>query len=136
MKTLKFTTSKGDFALMDGKEQIDQTLKALLDEYTPIAKVSEMTEAQFGKVVDSIKKGDILTCFKDYNKGYYSNSLFTAKQSFESLVNSLGWYLWRNPVQESIASLSENEQAHRQLDADWQQAESNTFYSPILLKKI
>lgn len=131
MKTLKFTTSKGDFALMDGTEQIDQTLKPLLDEYTPVAKVSEMSEEQFVEVVDSTETHPK---YWNYNLSYFRE--FHAKESFESLVRSLGWYLWRNPVQESIASLSENEQAHRQLDADWQEAESKTFYSPVLLKKI
>lgn len=131
MKTLKFTTSKGDFALMDGKDQIDQTLKALLEEYTPVAKVSEMKEEQFAEVVDSTETHPK---YWNYNLNYFRE--FHAKESFESLVRSLGWYLLRNPVQESIATLPSMEQAYRQLDDDWQEAESKTLYSPILLKKI
>lgn len=132
MKTLKFTTSHGDFALMDGAEQIDLTLKAFLDEYTPVSKVSEMTEEQFKQITEYA--GSPWYGHKDFTNPH--NWFPTAKESFESLVTSLGWYLWRNPVQESIASLSENEQAYRHLDTDWKEAESKTLFKPILLKKI
>ena len=137
MKTLKFTTSKGDFALMDGAEQIDQTLKALLEEYTPVAKVSDMSEEEFVEVVN-IDDDYGITMFQNYattSMAYFDEQI-NAEQSFTSLIRSLGWYLWENPVQHSIASLSDQEQAYRQLDTDWQEAESKTLYNPILLKKI
>lgn len=135
MKTLKFNTSKGDFALMDGTEQIDQTLRALLEEYTPVAKVSEMSEEQFGEVVDSrIKGGGLLSChrekcFKDYMNGGYPRGV-TAFYSLKTLVKSLGWYLWDNP-HGSPSTCSEAGDYSL-----WSKAESKTLYSPILLKKI
>ncbi|GEM_PF-2063335 len=143
MKKIKFKTSKGEFVLMDGAEQIDQTLRALLDEYSPVSKVSEMTEEQFAEVVEShdwhFNDGSTSYMFRDYRvKSEFDepSRLPFASKSFASLVCALGWYFWENPVQHSIASLSDQEQAYRQLDADWQEAESKTFYSPILLKKI
>jgi len=125
MKTLKFNTSHGDFALMDGKEQIDQTLKALLDEYTPVAKVSDMSEEQFAEVVDKLEWSDGYFMYYRYDKSLHSFSeTWTAKESFESLVKSLGWYLFENTNDKQCGTI------------EWQEAESKTFFSPILLKKI
>lgn len=137
MKELKFSTSKGEFLLLDGKDTITERLTELLKEYEHYAVVKEMTEEQFAEVVEHYNFGtkenpDI--GFRNYTSTAFN--IDTGSQSFSSIVRSKGWYLWENPVQVSIASLSEKEQAYRQLDTDWWGAESKTLYSPILLKKI
>lgn len=130
MKTLKFNTSKGDFALMDGAEQIDQTLKALLEEYTTVAKVSEMSEEKFAEVVNKYK----LCGFENYDKEGYLY-LISAKDSFMSLLKSLGVFIYNNPIENIIY----NEDEIGEFDYNFHlrtEAESKTFYNPILLKKI
>ncbi len=144
MKKLKFKTSKGEFVLMDGAEQIDQTLRALLDEYSPVSKVSEMTEEQLAEVVDSrIKGGGLVSCprekcFKDYMNGGYPRRV-TALYSLKTLVKSLGWNLLENPEgnkPHSICNCSTCVDEWYYYNKKWQEAESKTLYSPILLKKI
>lgn len=141
MKELKFKTSKGDFALMDGTEQIDQTLKALLEEYTPVAKVSEMTEEKFTEVVDSDEISDVehhayREIYIDYTDD--EQAFDTARDSFQSLIHSLGWHLWENPKGKQHPDWREyaSTKQYQQHSMDWIQAESITLYNPILLKKI
>lgn len=135
MKELKFITPKGDFLLLDGKETITERLAELLKEYDHYAVVKEMTEEQFCEVLDSSIHTSLFAHYvKDVPVNIYCYK--SGMESLSSLVRSLGWYLWENPVQVSIASMPATEQAYRQLDADWQEAESKTLYSPILLKKI
>lgn len=130
MKKLEFATSKGEFIL---EEASDKNLGGVL--------VKHMTEEQFAEVVDSTVKGVILTCFKDYTKGYYSNSVFTAKESFQSLIKSLGWNLFENPYQTAWDELciwghggfAKDGKSEFQL---YTEAESKTLYNPIILKKI
>lgn len=144
MKILKFNTSHGAFALMDGKEQIDQTLKALLDEYTPVSKVSEMTEEQFGEVVNSDDDYGV-TMFQNYattSMAYFDEQI-NAQQSFSYLIHSLGWYLWENTVEiphnlgllDTYPTGSLLTDKNLEVALKWQEAESKTLYSPILLKK-
>lgn len=137
MKILKFTTSKGGFALIDGKEQIDQTLKALLDEYTPVAKVSEMSEDQFGEVVESsIHTGLFAHYVKEIPVNTYCYK--SCLESFESLVRSLGWYLWHNPCQhpDNIEIQPASLGWYYEKERKYNESESKTLYNPILLKKI
>ncbi len=130
MKKLEFKTSKGEFII---EEASDKNLGRVLVKY--------MTEEQFSEVVDSELDSHLKPNYKDYlhdyNSGFEDEYIYcTAKQSFESLIKSLGWNLFENPVQVSISTLTDIEQAYRQLDADWQEAESKTFYNPIISKKV
>lgn len=139
MKELKFKTSKGDFALMDGTEQIDQTLKALLEEYTPVAKVSEMTEEKFTEVVDKLEWSDGYFMYYRYDKSIHDFAeTWLARDSFLSLIHSLGWHLWENPKGKQHPDWREyaSTKQYQQHSMDWIQAESTTLYNPILLKKI
>ena len=141
MKELKFTTSKGEFLLLDGKDTITERLTELLKEYDHYAVVKEMTEEQFAEVVDKLEWSDGYFMYYRYDKSVHSFSeTWTAKQSFESLVKSLGWYLWENPLQSSPAtddiSFYESVEDMELCKSKWLEAESKTLYSPILLKKI
>lgn len=133
MKELKFKTSKGNFILVEDEPKLTKFIPWDLCELVGIVK--DMSEEDFEEIVDSPSNNHLECTYKDYQQNS-ETVYFFAKESFESLVKSLGWYLWENPVQHSIASLSDQEQAYRQLDADWQEAESKTLYSPILLKKV
>lgn len=145
MKELQFSTSKGEFLLLDGKDTITERLTELLKEYEHYAVVKEMTEEQFAEVVDKLEWSDGYFMYYRYDKSVHDFAkTWTAKDSFLSLVLSLGWYLWENPVETPhnlglidtypTGSLLTD----KNLDAalNWQEAESKTLYSPILLKKI
>ena len=158
MKVLDFKTIKGEFILLDLPKfnknvtdayvtHIDYNLNNVTiqdidtGEYVfgaefafpveIICSVKHMTEEQFAEVVDSTVKGGILACFKDYTKGYYSNSIFTAKESFESLIKSLGWYLFENTVAVPMHKSNNINEMSKYIEA-----ESKTLYNPVLLKKV
>ena len=143
MKKLEFKTSKGEFILLDC--DTDGRIKLPTDiEYQELGRVKDMTEEQFAEVVDNrlvfqsqyIK--DMLNCYTNYSDPTF---VFTsAKESFESLVKSLGWYLWENPLDSTKYLFGEGKDQNnffvRLPKRKWQEAESKTLYSPILLKKI
>lgn len=119
MKKLEFTTEKGVFIL---EEASDKNLGRVLVKY--------MTEEQFDGVVDSITwrytSGGSNTVYRNYlcnNEVSGSGVLESAKQSFESLIKSLGWYLFENPYKNFADEIG------------CDQAESKTLYNPVLLKK-
>jgi len=131
MKELQFSTEKGNFILIEDDAKLKQFIPWDLCEL--IESVKNMTEEQFAEIVDDRRVfqspyiKDMLNCYTDYSE---STFVFTsAKESFESLVKSLGWHLWENPVGKNPskecmgAALS------------WEQSESKTLYNPILLKK-
>ena len=114
MKKLEFKTSKGEFIL---EEASDKNLGRVLVKY--------MTEEQFAEVIDKLEWSDGYFMYYRYDKSVHSFSeTWTAKQSFESLIKSLGWYLWENPNDKQCGTI------------EWQEAESKTLYNPILLKKV
>ena len=117
MKKLEFKTSKGEFII---EEASDKNLGRVL--------VKHMTEEKFTEVVDKLEWSDgYFFMHYRYDKSLHSFSeTWTAKQSFESLIKSLGWYLFENPF--SSGGLCHSTK-------DWKEAESKTFYNPILLKK-
>lgn len=118
MKKLEFKTEKGEFIL---EEASDKNLCRVLVKY--------MTEEQFAEVVDSELDSHLNPNYKDYlhdhNSGFEDKyTYYTAKQSFESLIKSLGWHLFENPFKN--CDLMVNNKA---------KAEEKTFFNPILLKK-
>lgn len=128
MKKLEFTTSKGSFISVDADSDGRVKLPTNI-EYQEIGRIKNMTEEQFAEVVDSsIHTGLFAHYVKDIPVNTYCYN--SAKESFESLVKSLGWYLWENPYQEYHLS------TWHDVDKEKQEAESKTLYSPILLKKI
>lgn len=129
MKELKFTTSKGEFLLLDGKDTITERLAELLKEYDHYSVVKEMSEEQFEEVLDrSFHTGLFAHYVKDIPVNIYCYK--SGLESLESIIKSLGWYLFENPV-------SENPSKECMGDAlSWDQAESKTLYNPILTKKI
>lgn len=117
MKKLEFKTSNGEFIL---EEASDKNLGRVLVKY--------MTEEQFAEVVDKLEWSDGYFMYYRYDKSLHSFSeTWTAKQSFESLIKSLGWYLFEN--HSASGGLCNSIK-------DWKEAESKTLYNPILLKKI
>lgn len=116
MKKLEFKTSKGEFIL---EESSDKHLGRVLVKY--------MTEEQFAEVVDI--SFDTPRMYRDY---FNNMPGFTAKESFESLIKSLGWYLWENPV----PPYAPNDVDFHESAKKWFEAESKTLYNPILLKKL
>lgn len=126
MKKLEFTTSKGEFIL---EEASDKNLGRVLVKY--------MTEKQFAEVLDrSVHTG----LFAHYvtnipvNTYCYKSGL----ESFESLIKSLGWYLFDNPKGKEHPDWRKyaSTKQYQQHSMDWIQAESKTLYNPILLKKV
>lgn len=145
MKELKFTTSKGEFILLDGKDTITERLTELLKEYDHYAVVKEMTEEQFAEVVDNTTwrytSGGSDTVYRNYlcnNEMSGSCVLESAKQSFDSIVKSLGWNLFENPKGNEHPDWRQyaSTKQYQQHSMDWIQDESKTLYNPILLKKI
>ncbi len=136
MKELKFTTLKGDFILLDGKDTITERLTELLKEYEHYSVVREMTEEQFVEVLDrSIHTSLFAHYVKDVPVNVYCYK--SGLDSFSSLVCSLGWYLWENPKGKQHPDWREyaSTKQYQQHSMDWIQAESKTLYNPILLKK-
>lgn len=124
MKELKFTTSKGEFLLLDGKDSITERLSELLKEYEHYSVVKEMTEEQFCEVFDSSIHTSLFAHYvKDVPVNIYCYK--SGMESLSTLVRSLGWYLWENPIP-----------PFKERKSDWQEAESKTLYNPILLRKI
>lgn|SRR5690606_27612360 len=139
MKELKFITSKGDFLLLDGKDTITERLAELLKDYEHHAVVREMKDADFAEIVNqSIHTG----LFAHYVNNIPVNTYCykSGLESFESLVKSLGWYLWENPMQSTLPTddinFYESDDDMELCKSKWKEAESKTFYNPILLKKI
>lgn len=104
-----------------------------------IGSVKHMTEEQFAEVVDSITWiytiGGSNTVYRNYlcnNEISGSGVLESAKQSLESLVKSLGWYLFDNPV----PPYAPNDVDFHESAKKWFEAESKTLYNPVLLKKV
>lgn len=103
--------------------------------------LKDLIEDQVSGVVDSLTWNFTNgTSGKSY-RNYLAKSEFdfqpvfpTALESLHSLIESKGCHLQKNPIQESIKDLSAKEQAYRQLDLDWQEAERKTFYNPIIFK--
>ncbi len=52
MKELKFTTSKGEFLLLDGKDTITERLSELLKEYEHYSVVKEMMNKHYSEILD------------------------------------------------------------------------------------
>lgn len=114
MKKLEFKTSKGEFILEEASEK---NLGMVLVKY--------MTEEQFAEVVDESFDCWMALGYKDYEN---DNAVYVlAKESFESLIKSLGWYLFENPVVSGGLCYSIK---------DWKEAESKTLYNHVLLKKV
>lgn len=162
MKKLQFKTGKGDFILLDMPffygnvtdpypTVIDWNLTTLsvqdidtgnyilaIDFDKPvdfIGYVGRMTREQISHVVDSkIHKGDNM--YMDYCQGKYVTGINRPEWSFKSIIESKGFYLFRNPVQKNIMFLPDEHKHRRQMDKDWIDAENNTFFNPILLKKL
>ena len=112
MKVLEFKTSNGEFIL---EEANYKNLGRVLVKY--------MTEEQFAEVLDrSIHTGLFAHYVKDIPVNIYCYK--SGLESFESLIKPLGWYLFENPNDKQCGTI------------EWQEAESKTLYSPILLKKI
>ncbi len=138
MKKLEFTTGKGRFVIMDVKDVDYDVLGINGHELEKIGYLDELTEEQAIDIVD--KSWDsgikITTKYPNYetNDWSYYGSFGYALDSLHSLIKSKWWYLEKNPVQESIKHLPEKEQHYRQLDADWQQAESLTLHNPVIFK--
>lgn len=146
MKKLEFKTSKGDFLLIDmvGEESAMYLTSLILDDDTSIevlGKFKYMTEEQFDKVLDrSFQTG----LFAHYvtnipvNTYCYNSGL----ESFESLIKSLGCNLFENPELRfspyDPRSKTGRHEWHEKdvVELKWKQAESKTFYKPILLKKL
>jgi len=127
MKELKFSTSKGEFILVDsiGRENYYEVLRSEGLQVEHIGMVKEMTEEQFAEVVDSDEISDVehhayREIYIDYTND--EQAFETARESFSSLIRSLGWYLFSNNCPS--------------LHHDKLRAESKTLYNPILLKKI
>ena len=128
MKKLELKTSKGEFII---EEASDKNLGRFL--------VKHMIEEQFAEVVDSFELfGNINVGYKNYTEE--EPVLDTAKQSFESLIKSLGWYLFENPLDSTKYLFEEGKDQNkffvRLPKRRWQEAESKTLYNPVLLKKV
>ena len=141
MKELKFTTSKGEFLLVDcpslGYGEVLRYSYKLGFKVIDFAK--DMTEEQFAEVVDKLEWSDGYFMYYRYDKSVHEFAeTWTAKDSFQSLVRSLGWYLWENPNGKQHPDWRQyaSTKQYQQHSMDWIQAESKTLYSPILLKKI
>lgn len=137
MKKLEFKTSKGDFILIDiiGEESAMYLTSLLLDDESQIevlGKVKNMTEEQFAEVVHYSEE---FLGYIDYGGHTDYATVETSKESFESLVKSLGWYLWENPEGVSYSKMNDSEMDYRSF-LSWHEAKSKTFFNPILLKKI
>ena len=116
MKKLEFTTGKGEFIL---EEASYKNLGRVLVKY--------MTEEQFAEVV-----GLPLPSFEvDEETCSVTRYEISSKQSFESLIKSLGWYLWENPV----PPYAPNDADFHESAKKWFEAESKTLYNPVLFKK-
>lgn len=123
MKELQFSTEKGEFLLLDGKDTITERLTELLKEYEHYSVVRDMTEEQFVRVVDSH-----YSLLLDYNTREYTYQI-SARESFESLVKSLGWSLRENPYRDPGLIPSAELDLYRKTN-------DKVFFNPILLKKI
>lgn len=158
MKVLDLKTGKGDFVIIDVPKfkgnftdpqpttiDWDLTTLSVQDLDTGnyvwnvnfrkpvefVGYVKEMTERQFSEVVDI--SFDTPRMHRDYVNNMPG---LNARQSFETLIKSLGCYLFTNPVKESIKSLPLKDKHYRQTEPAWIDAENNTFFNPILLKKL
>lgn len=144
MKELKFTTGKGEFILVEDEPNLSKIIPWDFCEFLGVVKT--MTEEQFADVVDSELDSHLNPNYKDYlhdyNSGFEDEYIYyTAKESFESLVKSLGYYLFENPYQYDWDELcryghgdfSKNGKSSYDL---YMEAELKTFRNPILLKKI
>ena len=141
MKELKFTTSKGDFILVDsiGRENYYEVLRSEGLQVEHIGMVNEMTEEQFAEVVEHYNFGTKQNPdlgFRNYTSTAFS--IDTGRQSFSSLVRSKGWYLWENPKGKQYPDWRQyaSTKQYQQHSMDWIQAESKTLYNPILLRKV
>ena len=137
MKELKFTTSKGEFILVDsiGRENYYEALRSEGMQVEHIGMVKDMTEEQFAEFVEMP-----LPSFEvDEDTGQFSRYDISARESFLSLIRSLGWYLWENPecpnqfCDNGYIGLGYNEKARCSL---CEEVEERVFENPILLKKI
>ena len=156
MKKLEFTTGKGEFILLDLPKfnknvtdayvtHIDYNLNNVniqdidTGEYVfgaefaysveIIGSVKYMTEEQFAEVFD-----------EPINHSRQGNYYSSYRQKFESLIKSLGWYLWENPLDSTKYLFGEGKDKNnffvRLPKRKWQEAEYKTLYNPVLLKKL
>lgn len=117
MKKLEFKTSKGDFIIEEASEK---NLGRVL--------IKHMTEEQFADVVDSFELfGNINVGYKNYAEE--EPVLDTAKESFESLINSRGYYLFENPYTDPGLMPSAELDLYRKTN-------DKVFFNPILLKRV
>src|SRR5690606_16740301 len=96
MKELNFKTSKGNFILVDDEPRLKKFIPRDLCELVGVVK--DITEEQFAGVVNSDDDYGV-TMFQNYvttSMDYFDEQI-NAKESFESLINSLGYYLFENP---------------------------------------
>lgn len=110
--------------------------------------LKEMTEERAEEIVDSKHMQSFCSCeycgyeydvyrdyknqsLEDWNEYPEADGFRNGIDSLNSLLTSLGIHLYENP-------LGTYEFAHKRhiVNGTWQQAEENTFYDPILLKKI
>lgn len=136
MKKIEFKTSKGEFVLVDLSEI--QTAKYLLNVHSRsiIGNVKGMTEEQFSGIVDSELDSHLEQMYRDYVNIYDGwedeFTYFFARHSFQSLINSLGFYLFTNPIRqaERKGALLDDGRFERMCKYE----DEITFFNPILLK--
>lgn len=109
MKQIEFKTSNGEFTLVELYDKIDKTslsldsgfltyrdhigwdgMRIMDSDCISLGCIQDITEEQAKEVVDFHLKGGLLKCYYDYEKGYYSNSLYTAIASLQSLLKVNG----------------------------------------------
>lgn len=147
MKKIEFKTSKGSFVLVDLSEVEAANYLTNVNANSIIGNIKGMTEERFAEVVDTAAFLANKVFYKNYGdfkaidfRDIVENSFSSPRKSFESLVRSLGWYLLENPLDSTKYLFEEGKDQNkffvRLPKRKWQEAESKTFYSPILLKKI
>lgn len=99
---------------------------------TLIGKLSDLTEWDYTQFVEdgSDIRGDVRG-YKDYADFFYYKD--TAKESFESAVESEGWHLKNAREDTHVFQIESEEQFNEVADfaISWQQAESRTFHPEL-----
>lgn len=134
MKTKEFSTTKGDFVLVDLPKYLGLMTwdrdgdfylngEALLWNVYYIGELKELTEEQAAEIAD-----------------FALNDRY--KEALVYALCDMGIHLYENPVEwpyYTITAYGVLPEGYKRFDSDkkeWHTVEENTFYNPILLKRI
>ena len=154
LKVKEFSTTKGDFVLVEfptgstmilnNKGEFSLDFEDLPFKVSLIGELKTLTKKQAEKIVDSIQatmetENKPVTLYEHKNS---RNAYLSASICLIDYLKSLDIHLYENRTKcpcYTITAYGVHPDGYKRFELDkeaWQQAEENTFYNPIILKRI